>query len=45
MNIMSNNFLVNRQKLILKDYSMYEYLKLLNQFNNILNEDLDNLSL
>ena len=45
MNIMSNNFLVNRQKLILKDYSMYEYLKLLNQFDNVLNEDLKYSSL
>ena len=45
MNILSHHFLNNRQTLSLKDYSMYEYLKLLNQFDNILNEDLDNSSL
>ncbi len=45
MNILSHHFLNNRQTLSLKDYNMYEYLKLLNQFDNILNEDLDNSSL
>ena len=45
MNILSHHFLNNRQTLFLKDYNMYEYLKLLNQFDNVLNEDLYNSSL
>ena len=45
MNILSHHFLNNRQTLFLKDYNMYEYLKLLHQFDNVLNEDLNNSSL
>ena len=45
LNILSHHFLNNRQTLFLKDYNMYEYLKLLNQFDNVLNEDLYNSSL
>ena len=44
MNVMSHNFLNNREKFTFKEYSMYEYLKLLMQFDNI-NNELDNSSL
>ena len=44
MNVMSHNFLNNREKFTFNEYSMYEYLKLLMQFDNI-NNELDNSSL
>ncbi len=44
MNVMSHNFLNNREKFTFNEYSMYEYLKLLMQFDNI-NYELDNSSL